>query len=253
MSLHVERAGSGADLVMLHGWGLHSGAWDELLPALAARARVHAIDLPGHGHSRAATPGTFDATTDEIAGLVPEGATVCGWSLGGLFAQRLAHRHPARVARLVLVGATPCFSARPGWPHAMEPATLAGFVAGLAANRDATLARFVRLNAMHGAHGRDAIRTFTARLAERGAPDDAALATGLGWLRETDLRAEAPGLAQPTLVVHGARDMLAPVAAGRWLALHIRGARMHELADAAHLPFFTHRDAFLAALEPFVG
>jgi hypothetical protein len=32
MSLHVEHAGHGADLVMLHGWGLHSGAWAEVMP-----------------------------------------------------------------------------------------------------------------------------------------------------------------------------------------------------------------------------
>jgi pimeloyl-[acyl-carrier protein] methyl ester esterase len=90
-------------------------------------------------------------------------------------------------------------------------------------------------------------------LAERGTPAGAALAAGLGWLRDTDLRADAGGIGVPTLLVHGARDQLVPVEAGRWLAKAIPGARMHELADAAHLPFFTHHDAFLAALEHFVG
>jgi pimeloyl-[acyl-carrier protein] methyl ester esterase len=251
--LHVERRGSGVDLVLLHGWGLHSGAWDDVMPALAARARVHAIDLPGHGHSRGFPAGTFDEAAEALAELVPAGATLCGWSLGGLLAQRIARRHPARVARLVLVASTPCFAARADWPHAMAEATLDGFAAGLEHERDATLARFVRLNALHGAHGRDAIRAFTARLSQRGAPDGAALAAGLEWLRRVDLRPEAPTLTQPTLVLHGTRDALAPVEAGRWLARHIRGARMVELADAGHLPFFTHREAFVAALEPFVG
>lgn len=253
MSLHVERSGSGPDLVLLHGWGMHSGAWDELAPALAARARIHAIDLPGHGHSRGETPGSFDEAADEIATQVPEGATVCGWSLGALFAQRLARRHPARVARLVLVAATPCFAARPGWSHAMDPATLEDFAQGLARNREATLARFVRLNALNGAHSREAIRAFTARLLERGMPGADALSASLAWLRDTDLRADAPFIAAPTLIVHGTRDMLAPVEAGRWLTRHIPGATLRELTEAAHLPFFTHREAFVAAMEPFLG
>ena len=251
--LHVERRGSGPDLVLLHGWGLHSGAWEDVMPAISARARVHAIDLPGHGHSRDAAADSFDHAAETIARLVPAGATLCGWSLGGLIALHIARRHPDRVGRLVLVGATPCFATRADWPHAVAASTLDGFAAGLEHERDATLARFVRLNALHGAHGREAIRAFTDRLSQRGAPGGVGLAASLEWLRHVDLRADAPALTQATLVVHGSRDVLAPVEAGRWLARHIPGARMVELADAAHLPFFTHREAFLAALEPFIG
>jgi pimeloyl-[acyl-carrier protein] methyl ester esterase len=250
VSLHVEIAGRGRDLVLLHGWGLHSGAWDEVAPALAARARVHAIDLPGHGRSRAAAIGSFDDAADAVAAHVPDGAVVCGWSLGALFAQRLARRHPARVARLVLVAATPCFAVRPGWTHAMAASTLETFAADLARDSATTLARFVRLNALNGAHDREAVRAFTARLAERGAPDPQALGASLRWLRDVDLREDAARLAQPTVLVHGARDAIAPIEAGRWLAQCIPGARLHELEGAAHLPFFTHRDAFLSALEP---
>lgn len=253
MSLHAELSGEGPDLVLLHGWGLHSGAWAEILPALAARFRVHAIDLPGHGHSaHVAVPG-FDAAVDAVAAQVPAGARVCAWSLGALVAQRLAQRHAARVSRLVLVGATPCFVEREGWSHAMKASTLEEFAAGLVTDRDATLARFVRLNALNGARGREAMRTFTARLSERGAAAPAALETSLQWLRDIDLRAGAARIAAPTLVVHGTRDQLAPVEAGRWLAREIPRARLLELDDAAHLPFFTHREAFAAALESHLG
>lgn len=253
MSLHVERSGHGADLVMLHGWGLHSGAWAETMPALNARFRVHAIDLPGHGHSRAHPAGAFDAAVDELAALVPAGAALCGWSLGGLIAQRLAQRHPERVRQLVLVATTPCFVVREDWKEAMAAETLASFADGLSHNREATLASFVRLNALHGAHGREAIRTFTERILERGAPAAEALATTLGWLRDTDLRRETAAMRVPALVVHGTRDALAPIGAGHWLARGIAGAGLVELSDAAHLPFFTHREAFVKAVESFVG
>ena len=253
MSLHVDRAGEGPDLVLLHGWGMHSGSWVEEIPELARRFRVHAIDLPGHGYSSDSPTGSFDEAAEEVARHIPGDAIVCGWSLGGLVAQRIARCHPAKVRRLALVASTPCFMARADWPHAMKPETLEGFAEGLADEREATLLRFVRLNAVNGAGGRGAIRAFIERLNERGAPSPQALATSLGWLRDTDLRAEAGAIEAPTLVIHGARDALAPVAAGRWLADHIPQATLLELPDAAHLPFFTHRRAFVGALESLVG
>ena len=253
MTLHVERAGSGANLVLLHGWGLHSGAWSEAMPALKAAFRVHAIDLPGHGHSSGARVGSLDQGVDAVAACIPEGAAVCGWSLGGLVAQRLAQRHPARVRQLVLVATTPCFVERADWPDAMKAATLDAFGEGLRHNLEATLASFVRLNALHGAHGRETIRAFTSRVLERGTPAAQALARTLQWLRETDLRRDTAAMKVPTLVVHGTRDALAPIGAGHWLARNVQGAGLLELADAAHIPFFTHREAFVKAVESFVG
>jgi pimeloyl-[acyl-carrier protein] methyl ester esterase len=134
----------------------------------------------------------------------------------------------------------------------MKPSTLEAFARGLQHDRERTLRDFVHLNALHGAHARDAVRTLTAQLSSHPA-SLAALEASLAWLRDVDLRSVVPGIGVPTAVIHGARDALAPVEAGRWLAANIPGATLHELADAAHLPFFTHREAFIAALEPFRG
>jgi pimeloyl-[acyl-carrier protein] methyl ester esterase len=249
MSWHVETTGAGPDLVLLHGWGLHSGAWADVLPALASRWRVHAFDLPGHGRSANVEAGTLEDATDRLATQVPEGATVCGWSLGGLVAQDLARRHPQRVARLALVATTPCFVARPDWPHGMKDAAFRTFSEGLANDRDTMLKRFVALNALHGPQSREAVRTFTARLAERGPPSDHALGTTLAWLRDVDLRERTRGLAVRTFVVQGQRDMMVPVGAGRWFEQNLPNATLRELPSAAHMPFYSHRQEFLAALE----
>lgn len=244
---------SARDLVLLHGWGLHAGAWDEARPLLAPRFTVHALDLPGHGDAAHHAPQDFDDAVDAIAARMPDAAIACGWSLGGLFAQRLAVRHAAKVAKLVLVATTPCFVTRADWPHAMQPATLGDFAASLHLDRERTLRDFVHLNALHGAHGREAVRAFTRHLAERPAPSLAALEASLAWLREVDLRPDAARITQPTLVVHGSRDALAPIAAGRWLAAAIPHATLDEIEDGAHLPFFTHRERFVGALEAFVA
>jgi pimeloyl-[acyl-carrier protein] methyl ester esterase len=246
--LHVESAGHGPDLVLLHGWGFHSGAWHDVASALAARYRVHRVDLPGHGFS-APSSQPFDAAVDDIARCVPPGSLVVGWSLGGLFAQRLAMRDGARMRGLMLVSSTPCFRQRADWPCAMREATLETFARDLEQSPERTLDQFVRLNALHAPGARDIVRRVGARLRERPAPRAAGLRQALQWLRETDLRAQVPGQRTRCVVMHGTRDAITPIEAGRWLARSWPGARLVEIEDAAHLPFVSHPQRFLDAVE----
>jgi pimeloyl-[acyl-carrier protein] methyl ester esterase len=57
MSLHVDRyeyagtSGSGAPLLLIHGWGMHGGMWSGVAEQLAQNFSVMAVDLPGHGYS----------------------------------------------------------------------------------------------------------------------------------------------------------------------------------------------------------
>ena len=50
----IEEAGAGDPLLLLHGFTGRAANWRPLLPRLAARWRVIAVDLPGHGDSAAA-------------------------------------------------------------------------------------------------------------------------------------------------------------------------------------------------------
>ena len=89
-ALHVETAGNGPPLVLLHGWAMHSGIWGPLVGRLARRFRVHAVDLPGHGHSPLAGSFTLEGASTAVATSIPFDAgplTVFGWSLGGLIAR----------------------------------------------------------------------------------------------------------------------------------------------------------------------
>lgn len=93
--------GTGPTLVLIHGICHSRHAWDDVVPHLADRYRVVAIDLPGHGESP--DPERLDHTivdsmVDELAGFLaevtPEGEKphVAGNSLGGFFAIELARR-----------------------------------------------------------------------------------------------------------------------------------------------------------------
>lgn len=52
MSLHIEKIGQGVPLVMIHGWGMHSGMWMQARDLLSKYFELHMLDLPGMGHSQ---------------------------------------------------------------------------------------------------------------------------------------------------------------------------------------------------------
>ncbi len=227
------------DLVLLHGWGFGSHVWQAVAARLAGRCRVHCADLPGYG-------------TDVLAANdLPAGAAVCAWSLGAFQALRWAAERPDRVARLVLVGATPRFVQAPDWPAAQPPDVLAGFAAGLDDDPAKTLRRFAALANQGDEEARTATRALTAQLDSR-IPAIPALAAGLAELRDTDLRALVPTVRQPALVIHGERDPLMPLAAGRWLAAHLPAGRLEIVSGAAHAPFLSQPERFTALLAEFL-
>ncbi len=253
MTLHVDRLGTGPDLVLLHGWALHGGAWSAVANRLASRFRVHVIDLPGHGLSRGVAFTDLDSLAARVAQAVPAGSAVCGWSLGAQVAMKLAAIASLGVRALGLVAATPSFVTREGWSSGIPPGTLADFRRDLCRDRDATVRAFLRLNARGARSARTCVRQLEDMLGERQTADDAALTAGLDVLAATDLRAHAAGLRQPALVIHGLRDELVPPDAGRFLALAMPNARFVGVDDAAHALLVTHADAVSDAMERLDG
>lgn len=103
----VLRAGSGPDLVLLHGTGGHLEAYARDIAGLAQNFRVTAYDMVGHGWSDLPDrPYTVDVLSDHLVGLLDalsiDAAHVSGESLGGWVAAWTAAHHPDRVRRLVL-------------------------------------------------------------------------------------------------------------------------------------------------------
>lgn len=199
------------DLLLIPGWGFDARVWQPLAVLLKQDFRIHyAIE---------------DAPADAI---------VCGWSLGALSALQLALAQPARVKRLVLLGATPRFVQAPDWREAQSPAVLEAFAAAVAAAPQTALRRFVALLNQGDKQAHRLTRELTAMLDP--VPPSAALAAGLASLRDTDLRAQIGNIRQPVLLLHGENDPLMPLAAATWLAQHMPDARLEVFPGTAHAP-----------------
>jgi pimeloyl-ACP methyl ester carboxylesterase len=110
INLYYETHGSGRPLVLLHG-GLGSGEmFGPVLPLLAERRQVVAVDLQGHGRTAdidrpidvRLMAGDISALIDHLRLATPD---VVGYSLGGGVALQTAAQYPTKVRRLVMVSA----------------------------------------------------------------------------------------------------------------------------------------------------
>src|SRR5215218_10231710 len=108
--VHIEQAGEGEPVILLHGFGASTYAWRNVMPALAAAFHVIAIDLNGFGYTQ--RPREFESYTREgqtalvlrvMDALGLDSAHLMGHSYGGGLSLFIASRHPERVRSLVLV------------------------------------------------------------------------------------------------------------------------------------------------------
>ncbi len=112
--LHFAEMGQGAPLVVLHKLGGWIADWRFVAPLLAARRRVIAFDMPGHGDSVMYGPAPYILPVPQsaamlLAALDEMGVDRCDWvgnSLGGITAAVIAACWPERVRRLTIVSAS---------------------------------------------------------------------------------------------------------------------------------------------------
>jgi pimeloyl-[acyl-carrier protein] methyl ester esterase len=234
-----------APFVFLPGWCVGRGP--ELAAVDALKGTI--LDLPGYRD--APLVADFHAAADNLAARLQPGTSLCGWSLGAQMALAIAARAPEKVGKLVLIAGTVSFVQRDGWPHAMPPEMLAEFATNVATDIEAILPRFVGGFNRGDARAKEVTRILLD-LADP-LPPAATLATGLGWLRDVDLRPLAPLVEAPTLLVHGTNDPLMPLAAAETLAALIPGARLAVFADCAHAPFISRPEEFLERVQAFLN
>jgi 2-succinyl-6-hydroxy-2,4-cyclohexadiene-1-carboxylate synthase len=108
--LGYEIVGTGPRMVLVHGFTQNRRCWGPVVDDLARDHQLVLVDAPGHGAS-ANIEVDLRRGADLVAALAASvddrPATYLGYSMGGRLCLQLAVDHPERVARLILVGATP--------------------------------------------------------------------------------------------------------------------------------------------------
>lgn len=245
LTLTPPRGPEGAPLIVLGpSLGTSTILWDDVVPALTARYRVTAWDLPGHGASPAATaPFTVGELADAVAAAVPEARfAYAGVSLGGAVGLELALRHGNRVARAAIVASGAHLGTAAGWheraAHVRAQSTSslitasAGrwFAPGSIERRPELSGRL--LHALQDA-------------------DDESYALCCEALADFDARERLERISAPTLAVWGEYDAVAPEPLAIEISERVQHGRRVRIADAAHLPPAEQPETTVAALLDF--
>lgn len=258
MKLFTQTIGHGPDVVLLHGWGLHSAIWtattDSLAVQLSQHYRVTMIDLPGHGLSEG-NYVSFDLPeiVRAIAALLPAKTILIGWSLGGLLALQLAHNYPGQITRLVLLASTARFTHADGWASGLPKSTLDNFANALIDKPELTVQRFLALQVRGSENERQQLRQLKQALRERPNARPQALCSALSILQNSDLRPELTTILQPCRIILGENDRIVRSAAGVAMTACLPRATSTVIANASHAPFLSHPEQTLNSILEFIN
>jgi len=255
LQVHVRDEGPRTDplpIVLVHGTAASLHTWEGWAAELRKTRRVIRFDLPGFGLTgpNAANDYSIAVYVRFVAALMDRlGAqrfVIAGNSLGGEVAWAVAHAHPQRVDRLILVDSA-------GYRFEPQSIPLGLRVAGMPALQP--LMRNLlppplmdkSIRSVYGEPGRvtpELVAHYTDMV--RRAGNRAALRQRL-IQRHTGREADIRTLKLPTLILWGGQDRLIPPVYGQRFAADISGARLVMFDALGHVP---HEEDPAATLVP---
>ncbi len=236
VTLAVETFGTGEPLLLVQGMSGHGGMWGpELVDDLAGDFEVIVYDHRGIGASSRADEafGIADLADDAAAlleALGHESAHVMGISMGGMVAQELALRHPARVRSAVLG----CTTA--GGPGAFDAPGPTRVVEAISTRDPAIATRVgfeVNVSAEFASRPGE-LERFRETSLSRRVPVPVVRLQSLAALHH-DVRSRLGELTIPVAVVHGEEDQMILASEGDRLAELVPGAVHESWPGVGHL------------------
>jgi 3-oxoadipate enol-lactonase len=246
----TDSGGDGPAVLLAHALGCDHRMWDALGSRLAARHRVIAVDLRGHGSSPVQPrPYTLSAMADDACAVLEKlGIARTHWvglSMGGMVGQAFALRHPGRLDRLVLANTTSAYGpdGQALWRERMKHVR----EGGLGAIRDAVAQRY--FSAAFAVRHPETVSAVMDRFLETPAEGYLACCEAIAAL---DHSGDLPRIRSKTLVIAGEADAGTPVAMSREIVSNVPGARLAVIPGAAHLSVAEKPDEFAALVMGFL-
>jgi proline iminopeptidase len=260
--LYYETVGEGPPCLVLNGWpGVDHAYLRPGLDRLGTALRLVYYDHRGNGGSRGAPPDdlTLELLADDAAGLAAtlseEPVLVLGHAHGASVAQEVALRHPERVAGLILVAAT---------------AGELGMLEDLADTLDEVpvpveveiLQRVPPASDEEWAATMRGIAPYFFRRPDQVDPGAVLAGTTCNadaarrWMQSLSFWSafdRLDTLSVPALVLAGRHDLIFGPAQAQRIARRVPNAELVVLEESGHLPWLDEPDAFVAAVQRWLG
>ena len=253
---HVQMAGAGPVLLLLHGTGASAHSWRDMIAPLAEQFTVIAPDLPGHGFTAGrlpggpTLPGIATALHALLDALAVEPALIVGHSAGAAIALELSREGPVPV-----VGFSPALMPFPGLAARLFPA-----LAKVLFVNPFVPSIFARMARGSGEAERFLVRATNSRIDRAGLKCYEVLlgnsehcAGALAMMASWDLeivKRHLPELDQPVLLAHGTRDNAIPLDSVRTAAALLPQCELELLEGLGHL---AHEEQPQRAIELIKG
>jgi len=228
-------------VVLIHGAAGNHLSWPPEIRRLPG-CRVYALDLPGHGKSNGHVEQSIDRYAQQVYAWLLEmdlhRVTLVGHSMGGAIAKTLAHQHPHRITKLVLIGTGVRL---PVSPQIMEnianPVTMQNALDAILkwSFYPETSPALVKLAGQRLAEVRQSVFQGDF-IACQGF-------NGMDWIE---------AIAQPTLVLCGEQDKMTPLRYSQYLAGKIPRATLEVIPEAGHMVMLEQPERVAGALLAFV-
>ncbi|MEO5988553.1 MAG: alpha/beta hydrolase [Candidatus Eisenbacteria bacterium] len=263
IELHYEDVGTGAPVVLIHGWPLSGASWEKQVSALlAAGRRVITYDRRGFGQSsRPSTGYDYDTFAEDLNALVTKldlrDFSIVGFSMGGGEVARYLGKYGSeRVSKACFISSiTPFLLKTSENPGGVAATVFEGIQKAIVADRPAFLTKFFKdfynVDVLGGKLVSDALVHSSWNVAV-GASPKGTLDCVQAWL--TDFRGDISRIQVPTLILHGDADRILPIAAtGTPLSKLINGSNLVVIQDGPHGIGWTHADQVNKELIHFLG
>jgi non-heme chloroperoxidase len=263
IQLYYEDHGSGAAVVLIHGYPLSAASWEKQVPELLnAGYRVIAYDRRGFGRSGQPTSGyNYDTFAEDLHKLIKHlglrDFALVGFSMGGGEVARYAGKYGTKgMSKAVIVGGIPPYLLKTADnSEGVDEAVFKGIEQAVAADRYAFFTEFFKnfynTDVFMGKGISEAAVQASWNVAV-SASATASVACVPTW--HEDFRADLAKLDVPTLVIHGAADRIVPIdGSGRRTAKMVPGARLYEVKDGPHNVAWTHAEEVNRELLNFLG
>ena len=261
-------ANASRQIILIHGWGMNSGVWNDVAKQLEdsfAELNIIAVDLPGYGQSHISNCQAISSSDNSPAYnsaslaqclkvlLKDRQNSIIAWSMGGLVALEMFRQFPQLITQLILVSSSPRFVQGSHWEYAVRPQIFENFYQSLEQDHQATLKRFLAIQAMGSPSARNDIKTLQTQLSKRGEPEPNALKYGLKMLLTEDKRQQLLKINTiPITLIAGERDTLTNIKAQQQLAQQ-DNITLYPVAHAGHAPFISHPDEFIQLIRQAIA